>query len=414
MRPSGIALLVLWLARRGLMVRSLATTSYTANSIAWLLIYRLYISAELYPSEPAYYTNRAAALIALTKFRLALEDCQKAQTLQASDPQSKTLLRLARCQIATGSPGPAISTLRLIIEISPSSQPPSLELKRLQQKAEQMQRYLDAVAEAREAQEWAKASLAIDSALNLLEGQGKDVPHEWRSWVVAFKLARRQYDSALETVREALRYEMNSPELMALRGKIMFLMNRTSEAMAPLRQALVLDPEHTDARKMLKRVREYERLKDEGNQAFKRGAWQEAVDKYQDALDAVGSHSEEGGGGIVRALLLSNRATTQMKMGKDRYPAALKDLDESLALWPEGWKALRTRARIRQEMDQFEEALQDFREALRIVENDVNAPEENSRGLEDDVRKAEVLLKRSKEKDYYSKFLPLRCHRPSC
>lgn len=261
-----------------------------------------------------------------------------------------------------------------------------------------MLRHLETVAKARQEEQWTKASLAIESALTLLEGQGKDVPSEWRSWVVEFKLARREYEPALLQIREAQRHEPNNPDLMALRGKVTFLMNRTGEAIAPLRNALVLDPEHTDARLMLKRVREFEKIKEEGNTAFKAGRLQEAVQKYQDALDVVGRRSEEGQGGIVRGILLSNRALATMKLGKDRYDDALRDLEESLELYPDGWKALRTRARIRVEKDQFEEALRDFRAAQEI------ADEDSGHALEDEIRKTETLLKRSKEKDYYSEF----------
>jgi hypothetical protein len=67
---------------------------------------------------------------------------------------------------------------------------------------------------------------------------------------------------------------------------------------------------------MRKRIKEVERLKEEGNSAFKRGGdgLDEAVGKYGEALEVVGSAEEEGKGGQIRATLLSNRATTLVKV----------------------------------------------------------------------------------------------------
>jgi len=320
--------------------------------------------------------------------------------MQSDAPQTKTLLRLARCQIATGAPIPALSTLRIVQSLEKAGSQ-NAELWRLKGKAEEMHQHLETVSHARALKQWAKASLALDSALKLCEGRKDDVPTEWRSWAVAFKIARREYDSALEAIREASRYQTNSPELMALRGQVFFLMNRIPESTAPLQNALRLDPENSQARNMLRRVREFEKIKAEGNTLFSSQKTEEAIAKYTEALDIVGQREEEGGGGVVRAILLSNRATAKMKLGKSRYGDALADVEESLGLHPDNWKAIRTRAKIRLAKDEYEAAITDFRSALEIVERE-DGLEKTERELAAEVRNAEVLLKRSKEKDYYS------------
>jgi DnaJ family protein C protein 7 len=63
------------------------------------------------------------------------------------------------------------------------------------------------------------------------------------------------------------------------------------------------------AQKLRKRVKEVERLKEEGNTAFKQGRLEEAVERYEVALERIGKSEEEGKGGQVRATLLSNNAT---------------------------------------------------------------------------------------------------------
>jgi hypothetical protein len=79
-----------------------------------------------------------------------------------------------------------------------------------------------------------------------------------------------------------------------------------------------------------KRVKDVERLKEEGNTAFKGSRLQDAIARYTEALDVrpssfkntrtdpssqrIGEIEEEGKGGQIRATLLSNRATTLVKV----------------------------------------------------------------------------------------------------
>jgi hypothetical protein len=94
--------------------------------------------------------------------------------------------------------------------------------------------------------------------------------------------------------------------------------------------ALRLDPGHEPAHRLRKRVKDVERLKEEGNTAFKGSRLQDAIARYTEALDVrpisftntrtdpssqrIGEIEEEGKGGQIRATLLSNRATTLVKV----------------------------------------------------------------------------------------------------
>lgn len=365
------------------------------------------IKTDLLPTQPAYYTNRAAASIAIKQFKTALQDCQQARSLQQASPQVKTLVRLARCQLATGSPGPALSTLREAQNLSSET---NRDLWTLKTNAETMQRHLESVARSKAKGDWSVASAALEAAKSMLEGEGRDVPTEWRCWSIEFRMARGDWDGATDAVRDAIRYENNSPDVHALRGKIFFLINKPTDATSSLRHALTLDPENGTARNLLKRVRQLEKVKDDGNIAFKQGKWEDACQKYTEALDIVGENPEEGRGGILRATLLSNRATAFSKVATtDSYEKALVDLEVSLKLHPDNWKAVRTRARIHLAKDEFDQAISDLREASELADSSAGAAPNVQSELREELRKAEVLLKRSKEKDYYSKFIqPLK------
>lgn len=266
-----------------------------------------------------------------------------------------------------------------------------------------MQRHLESVARAKSKGDWSLASAALEAAKQMLEGEGRDVPTEWRCWNIEFRMARGDWDGAADAVRDAIRYENNSPDVHALRGRIFFLTNKPGDATSSLRHALTLDPEHGIARTLLKKVKQLEKVKDDGNTAFKQSKWEEACEKYTEALEIVGENPEEAQGGILRATLLSNRATAYSKVATtESYDKALADLDVSLKLHTDNWKAVRTRARIHLAKDEFELAISDFREAAELAESGSGVGSSIQSELREEIRKAEVLLKRSKEKDYYS------------
>lgn len=94
----------------------------------------------------------------------------------------------------------------------------------------------------------------------------------------------------------------------------MFLSAKLPSAVQHLQQALSFDPENTRARKLLRRIKDVERIKEEGNTLFKSGDMNGAIEKYTEALGIVGEEEEEARGGTIRATLLSNRATTFLKV----------------------------------------------------------------------------------------------------
>ena len=147
---------------------------------------------ELNPLEPSYLTNRAASYMALKRFRPALEDCQIAASLQAASPSPKTLLRLARCQLALGSSNPALSTIRSILNIEPKN----IQAIQLRDKVQVLEGHVKNFETARAKKDWGLARLALDKCLQAIEGEGGDVPAEWRYWRVELELSRGNWEAA--------------------------------------------------------------------------------------------------------------------------------------------------------------------------------------------------------------------------
>ncbi|KAF9554548.1 protein prenylyltransferase [Agrocybe pediades] len=356
----------------------------------------LYTKAiELNPLEPSYLTNRAASYMALKRFRMALEDCQVAASLQSAAPSPKTLLRLARCQLALGSSTPALSTIRTILSIEPKN----AQALQLQDKVQVLENHVKTFEAAKQKKEWGLARLALDKCLQAIEGEGGDIPAEWRYWRVELELSRGSWEAANIAANDALRLNPNSPDALTLRGTVLFLTGRLPQALQHVTSALRLDPGHEPAMKLRKRVKEVERLKEEGNAAFKTGKLQDALEKYTECLEKIGEADEEGKGGQIRATLLSNRATTLLKL--ERYEDALVDTDASLVLSPNSFKALRTRARIELHLEKYDACIADFKSAIQQAQTEGSATDNDVRALKSELKKAEAALKRSKTKDYY-------------
>ncbi|KAK0207969.1 hypothetical protein DFS33DRAFT_397101 [Desarmillaria ectypa] len=333
--------------------------------------------------------------MALKRFKPALEDCRLAATLQASSPNPKTLLRLARCQFALGSPTPALSTLNTIFSIDPKNDA-ALQLK---SKISDLEGHMQHFHAARGRKDWGLARIALDHCFHNIESEGDEIPTEWRVWRVELELAKGNWDAANAAANDALRMKGNSPEVLSLRGLVLFLSGKLPSAITHVQGALRLDPSYGPAQQLRKRVKDVERLKEEGNVAFKAGRLTEAVEKYSETLERIGASEEEGKGGQIRATLLSNRATTLVKL--KRYDEALVDIEESLELVSTSFKAFRTQARIHLHLESYDNAVADFKSAIQQAQSDGNSTDADVRALKAELKKAEVALKRSKTKDYY-------------
>jgi DnaJ family protein C protein 7 len=99
---------------------------------------------------------------------------------------------------------------------------------------------------------------------------------------------------------DAMRLAPNSPDVLTLRGLVLFLTNQIPKAVQHVQQALRLDPDHTPAKLLLRRARDVERIKEEGNTLFKAGRLGEAVERYGEALEVIGQRVNEGESTVSR------------------------------------------------------------------------------------------------------------------
>lgn len=85
--------------------------------------------------------------------------------------------------------------------------------------------------------------------------------------------------------RQALAMNTPSAEALILRSLIHLLTTKLPEALEQVSSALRLDPDNVKAKSLRVRVKTLITQKEEGNQLYKEDCWDQAVEKYRDALE---------------------------------------------------------------------------------------------------------------------------------
>ncbi|CAK7268371.1 hypothetical protein SEPCBS119000_003027 [Sporothrix epigloea] len=334
-------------------------------------------AVNLVPQSATYLSNRAAAYMSASNYTAALEDCLRAADL---DPQNaKILLRLARIYSSLGQPAEAILTFGRI------HPPPSVKDTA---PAREMLQHVNAARDALENGTTGSMVLhALEMASRLL-GPGAPQPRKWQLMRGDAYLKMGGTSNIAEAANIAialLRYNSQDPEAIILRGRALYAQGDSAQAERHFRRAIEMDPDQRDAIKWLRIVQKLDRMKEEGNREYKAGRWQEAIDKYTDALSI--DPSNRG----INSKLLQNRALCRLKL--KQYNEAIADCDNAISLDPSYSKARRTKANAYGLAERWEDAVREWK---ALAERE---PED--RTVLKEVKRAEMELKKSQRKDYY-------------
>ncbi|CAO2653253.1 Nn.00g026640.m01.CDS01 [Neocucurbitaria sp. VM-36] len=330
---------------------------------------------EADPKNATYYSNRAAAYISANRFVEAMEDCKMADEL---DPENmKILLRLGRVYTSLGRPDEAVQVYNSIDATAKDKQP-----------ALNMQKHLRMAEET--FQNGGAGSMVI-YALNEAEkglGPSVDRPRKWQLMRGEAHLRMGNPNALGEAQNVAmslLRNNNQDPDALVLRGRALYAQGENDKAIQHFRQALSCDPDFKEAVKYLRMVQKLERMKQEGNAAFKAGRYQEAIATYSQALEVDPANKN------TNSKILQNRALCHTR--QKSWKLAIADCERALELDPSYTKARKTRAKALGESGNWEEAVRD----LKAIQ------EENpsEAGIAKEIRDAELELKKSKRKDYY-------------
>lgn len=318
------------------------------------------------PESATYLNNRAAAYIANGNYEKALADCSKADQLEPNS--QKILLRLARIYVMLGRPEEALATFD---KIQP---PPS---------AKDIQPAKDMLKNIQMAEETLRTSSTGSMALHALDmaekslGLGATKPRKWALMRGEAYLKMGNINAlgqAQNVAMDLLRHNKSDPEALVLRGRALYAQGDNDKALSHFRQALACDPDYRDAVKYLRMVQKLERMKGDGNADYKKGLWQNAMDKYTEAL-AV-DPTNKG----TNAKLLQNRALCNIKL--KNYDQAIEDCEGALKLDPTYTKARKTKANALGQSGNWEDAVKELKSLAEADPSDA--------GLAKEIRNAEL------------------------
>jgi len=171
---------------------------------------------------------------------------------------------------------------------------------------------------------------------------------------------------------------------LLLRAKCIYYSGNLPSAQKLLSEILRLHPDYAEAISLFRKVKKIERLKEEGNNSFTSGNYQEALEKYTLAL------SEDNDLDAYNATLYANRAAALKNLG--RYQEAIQDLNFSISLDSNYMKAYIRRAQCYCSIEKYDEAINDYEFVLK---------REPTNEIKVALRETKHLLKLSKRKNYY-------------
>lgn len=193
-----------------------------------------------------------------------------------------------------------------------------------------------------------------------------------------------RYQEAQEISNSILHLDKGNADAIYVRGLCLFYQDNVEKAFSHFQQVLRLAPDHKKAMDIYKKAKLLKQKKEEGNDAFKNGKYQEAYTLYTEALK-IDPHNIK-----TNAKLHFNKACVASNLGDNKD--AVVHCTEALRLDEEYLKALLLRAKCNMTLSEYEDAVKDYEKACKMDKS-----RENKRLLSE----AKLALKKSKRKDYY-------------
>lgn len=236
------------------------------------------------------------------RYEEALADSKKAEEIEPKNV--KLLHRLARIYVNLGRPADSLDVFTRISSIQPVTLQEKAQADSMQKHVTQAENVL------REGTAGSMAIHALDQAERGL-GFGVERPRKWQLMrgEAYLKMGHVNALGEAQTMAMALlRKNSKDPEALVLRGRALYGQGDNDKALQHFREALNCDPDFKDAVKYLRLVQKLDRMKEEGNVAFKANRFRQAVDLYGQALEVdplnKGTNSK----------ILQNRAAALIKV----------------------------------------------------------------------------------------------------
>ncbi|XP_073230026.1 dnaJ homolog subfamily C member 7-like [Porites lutea] len=335
---------------------------------------KLYSEAiELAPSVATYYGNRSAAFLMLVNYDKALEDARAA--IKLDDNFVKGYYRAAKCHLVMGSITNAANYLQKVIEKDPKNKDAQNDLRT----THMVQEYESSAFQAHDKGDYRKVVFCMNHILEVCPACNLYKVMRAEAYCLMGK-----YSDALTDVQNILRNDSINSDALYVKGLCLYYQDFVDKAYQHFNIVLRNDPDHKKARIALKKAKRLQAKKQEGNDTFSCGKYQEAYDIYTEAL-TIDAHNNS-----TNAKLYYNRSLVGSKL--NRLEEAINDCTQAIELDPTYLKAYIKRARCYMEAEKYEEAVRDYEKVCKM-----DRSREHRRMLEE----AKFELKKSKRKDYY-------------
>ncbi|XP_035672566.1 dnaJ homolog subfamily C member 7-like [Branchiostoma floridae] len=330
-------------------------------------------AVEACPTCPDYLAGRAGCNIMLGKYEDAIMDA-----VQATDFAPDCIdayCSHGECLLALGRPKEATAVYTKAQMLEPKNQAISSDLRVAKDLI-----HLQSFAERdMDKGDYRRVLFYMDKAI-------KQVPQcaKYRVYKGESMVMMRNYSEAHEVLSEVLEYQPQNVDALYAMGLCLYYQGNIDDAFVHFEQVLDISPEHEKTNAALEKAQALATKKEEGNDAFKANKYEEAFDRYTEAL-AIDPLID-----LTNSKLYYNRAVVCVKMNK--LMQAIEDCTNAIRLDESYTKAYLRRAKCYTEMEQFEQAVSDYE---KVCEQD--RTHEHLQFLQE----AKKALKRSTSRDYY-------------
>ncbi|XP_050319132.1 dnaJ homolog subfamily C member 7 isoform X1 [Bactrocera neohumeralis] len=335
---------------------------------------KLYSDAiQLCPDFAAYYGNRSACYMMLSNYINALSDARQAVRL---DPKfDKAYARIAKCCLIMGDMIGSEQAIKKVLELDSQSNAVKVE----QQGMQQLRQLEKTIQTNYDSKAYRNVVYYLDSALAIAPA------------CLRYRLLKAEClaflgrcDEAVDIAVSVMKLDTTSADAIYVRGLCLYYTDNLEKGILHFERALQLDPDHKKAKEMRNKSKALKDMKENGNTLFKSGRFREAQTIYTEALKIDEFNKD------INSKLLYNRALVNSKIGSLRD--AIADCTRVLEINSQYLKALLLRARCYNDLEKFDECVNDYEAALQLQKT----PE-----IKKLLRDAKLALKKSKRKDYY-------------
>lgn len=310
----------------------------------------------------------------------ALRDLTKA--LELDDANVEYRKQKARLLVSLGQCDMAVQDYAVLQQqVAKSGGSVQVDWEEAQREAQQCSQEVDAAQKAYADGSWRAAVQYFTKALGHME-QASDL---------LFMKSQAEYNAGdyygtISDTGKILKAHSNHIEAYQLRGEAYFRLGEHDTAVTHFREGLKLDPEHQGCKAGHKAIKALQKKEKRAKDALEAGNHEEAIGHWFAAIQLDPTHAA-----FIKPTLL-NIIKSYSALGK--HEEAIETAEKHLKMG-ESLDGLFALGDAHTAAENFQEAVNTFRKAMDFEPND------RQQECQQRLKKAEIALKQSKEKNYY-------------